>query len=258
LLKKQLVLEDDGLEPSSAKEKSNSLPAVSPPKGHGPHEFAHLRLGSEIRQLQGDPLPSPNTLERIHRAELRKKEEKILELQETIDANKERFDEFQTQLDSFGSVQDVSNLYKEIAHLKRAKDDSRKIGTFTKLEGSYGAAREEMHMETQVPTIRRLMKNILGCCDDDTTLKVPGPEVSLGLRLLLSFGFGFGLDDQTPFGNEHFKLLVSNRPPYSIIETLVEAAVCIWVFESSFPDFDQGPVALNLLTKYRDLIAAQG
>jgi predicted transport protein len=201
---------------------------------------------------------------------LRKKDEKIMELQETINANEEKFVEFQTQLDSFVSVQErrqegadslellVSNLNQEIRHLKRAKNDSRKIGTFTKVAGSYGAAREEMHMETQVPTVRRLMKNILGGCDDDTTLKVPEPNVSAGLRALLSFGFGLGLDDQTPVGKEQLELLISSRPPYSIIETLIEAAVCIWVFESDFPNFGQEPGGLSLFAKYRELIAAQG
>ena len=269
-VKEQLTLEKNELEACRTNEKNDTSSVVSTSKDDGPHKLTPLRLGSEIRRLQRDPVPSPTTLERIHRAALRKKDEKIMELQETIDANEEKFDEFQTQLDSFGSVQEwrqegaesleflVSNLNQEIRHLKRAKDDSRKIGTFTKLAGSYGAAREEMHMETQVPTIRRLMKNILGGCDDDTTLKFPGPNVSPGLRALLSFGFGLVLEDQTPLGKEQFELLVSNRPPYSIIETLIEAAVCTWVFESDFPNFDQLPGSLSLFTKYRELIASQG
>jgi hypothetical protein len=269
-VKEQLTLEKNELEACRTNEKNDTSSVVSTSKDDGPHKLTPLRLGSEIRRLQGDPVPSPTTLERIHRAALRKKDEKIMELQETIDANEEKFDEFQTQLDSFGSVQEwrqegaesleflVSNLNQEIRHLKRAKDDSRKIGTFTKLAGSYGAAREEMHMETQVPTIRRLMKNILGGCDDDTTLKFPGLNVSPGLRALLSFGFGLVLEDQTPLGKEQFELLVSNRPPYSIIETLIEAAVCTWVFESDFPNFDHMPGSLSLFTKYRELIASQG
>jgi hypothetical protein len=268
LVREQLVLEDSELEPSSENEKDNNVLAVSISKDRGPHEFTSLRLGSEIRQLQRDPVPSPTTLERIHRAALRKKDEKIIELEETIKANEEKFDELQTQLDSFGSVQErrqeggdsleflVSNLNQEIRHLKRAKDDCRTIGTFTKLVGSYEAARQEMNMETQVPSIRRLMKNILGGCDDDTTLKVPGPNLTAGLRALLSFGFR--LDDQTPLRKEQFESLLSNRPPYSIIETLIEAAVCTWVFESDFPNFAQQPAVLGLFMKYRELIAAQG
>lgn len=268
--KEQLVLEDNELEPSTENKKDNILSAVPTSGNRNPHESTPLRLGSEIRRLQGDLVTSPTTLERIHRAALRKKEEEIMELQETLNANKEKFVEFQTQLDSFELVQEsrqeggdylkllVSNLNQEIRHLKRAKDDCRKIGTFTKLAGSFNAAREEMHMETKVPTIRRLMKNILGGCDDDTTLKIPGPNVSIGLRTLLSFGFGFEFDDQTPLGKEQFELLVSNRPPYSIVETLIEAAVCTWVFESGFPNFEQEPGDLSLFTKHRELIAAQG
>lgn len=266
-VRQQLVVEDNELEPSSENENDNVL-AVSISEDRGPHEFTSLRLGSEIRQLQRDSVPSPTALERIHRAALRKKDEKIIELEETIKANEAKFDELQTQLDSFGSVQErrqeggdslellVSNLNQEIRHLKRAKDDCRNIGTFTKLVGRYEAARQDMNMETQVPIIRRLMKNILGGCDDDTTLKVPGPNLTAGLRALLSFGFG--LDDQTPLRKEQFESLLSNRPPYSIIETLVEAAVCTWVFESDFPNFAQQPAVLGLFTKYRELIATQG
>lgn len=78
-----------------------------------------------------------------------------MELEETIKAKEAKFDELRTQLDSFGSVQErqqeggvslelyVFNLNQEIRDLKRAKDDCRKIGTFTKLAGSYEAAREE-------------------------------------------------------------------------------------------------------------------
>jgi hypothetical protein len=199
---------------------------------------------------------------------LRKKDEKIIELEETIKANEAKFDELHTQLDSFGLVQErrqeggdslellVSNLNQEITHLKRAKDDCRNIGTFTKLTGSYEAARQEMNMETQIPRIRRLMKNILGGCNDDTTLQVPGPNLTAGLRALLSFAFW--LNDQTPSRKEQFELLLSNRPPYSIIETLIEAAVCTWVFESDFPNFVQQPGVLDLFRKYRELIAAQG
>jgi len=264
----QLVAEDSELEPSNENGDDNNVLVISISEDRGPHEFTSLRLGSEIRQLQRDPVPSPSALERIHRAALRKKDEKIMELEETIKANEAKFDELQTQLDSFGSVQErrqeggdslellVSNLNQEIKHLKRAKDDCRKIGTFTKLAGSYEAARQEMNMETQVPSIRRLMKNILGGCDDDTTLKVPGPNLTAGLRALLSFGFG--LDDQIPLRKEQFESLLSNRPPYSIIETLIEAAVCTWVFESDFPNFAQQPGGLDLFTKYRELIAAQG
>ena len=183
--RQQLVVGDGELELSCENENDNGVLAVSISEDRGPHEFASLRLGSEIRQLQRDPVPSPTALERIHRAALRKKDEKIMELEETINANEARLDELQTQLDSFGSVQErrqeggdslellVSNLNQEIRHLKKAKDDCRNIGTFTKLVGSYEAARQEMNMETQVPSIRRLMKNILGGCDDDTTLKVP-------------------------------------------------------------------------------------
>jgi hypothetical protein len=268
LVRELLVPEDNELAPSSKNEKGNNVLAVSTLEYRGPQEFTSLRLGSEIRQLQGDPVPSPTALERTHRAALRKKDEKIMELEETINANEEEFDQLQTQLDSFRSVQErrqeggdsleflVSNLNQEIRHLKRAKDDYRKIGTFTKLVGSYEAARQEMRMETQVPSIRRIMKNILGGCDDDTTLKIPGPNLTAGLRALLSFGFG--LDDQTPLRKEQFESLLSNRPPYSIIETLIEAAVCIWVFESGFPNFAQEPAVLDLFTKYRELIAAQG
>ncbi|KAF4626499.1 hypothetical protein G7Y89_g11662 [Cudoniella acicularis] len=269
LLKAQLALEDNELKPFSENEKDNNSSNVFTSENHDPHEFTPLRLGSEIRRLQGDEVPSPITLERIHRAILRKKEEKILELQETINANEEQFQEFQTQLDSFGSVQErrqeggdslelfVSNLNQEIRHLKTAKDDCRKIGTFTKLAGSYDIAREEMHIETRVPIIRRLMKNILGGCDDDTMLKFPGPNISAGLRALLSFRFRLGLDGKTPLGREQFESLVSNRPPYSVIETLIEAAVCTWVFESGFPNFEREPGSLSLFTKYRELIAAQ-
>jgi hypothetical protein len=268
LVRKQSVLEDGELEKSSENEKDNNGLAVSISEGRDPHEFTPLSLGSEIRQLQRDPVPSPTDLERIHRAALRQKDEKIMELEETIKANEEKSDELQTQLDSFGSVQEsrqeggdsleflVSNLNQEIRHLKRAKDDCRNIGTFTQLVGTYEAARQEMNMETQVPSIRRLMKNILGGCDDDTMLKVPRPNLTAGLRALLSFGFG--LDDQTPLQKEQFESLLSNRPPYSIIETLIEAAVCTWVFESDFPNFAQQPTVLGLFTKYRELIAAQG
>jgi hypothetical protein len=267
-VRQQLVVEDNELEPSSENENNNNVLTVSISEDRGPHEFTSLRLGSEIRQLQKDPVPSPTALERIHRATLRKKDEKIMELEEIIMANEAKFDELQTQLDSFGSVQErrqeggdslelyVSNLNQEIRHLKMAKDDCRNIGTFTKLAGSYEAARQEMNMETQVPSIRRLMKNILGGCDDDTMLKFPGPNLTAGLRALLSFGFG--LDDQTPLRKEQFESLLSNRPPYSIIETLIEAAVCTWVFESNFPNFAQQPAVLGLFTKYRELIAAQG
>jgi hypothetical protein len=251
-------------------EKYNNLSAVPTSPDCNLHELAPLGLGSEIRRLQGDPVPSSTTLEQIHRAALQKKVEKIIELQEALSANEEKFVDFQTQLDSFGSVQErqqegedslkllVSNLNQEIRHLKRAKDDCRKIGTFTKLAGRFDAAREEMHMETHVPTIRRLMKNILGGCEDDTTLKIPNLNISVGLRALLSFGFGFELDDQTLLGKEQFELLVSNRPPYSIIESLIGAAVCTWVFESSFPSFEQGSGDLSLLSKYREIIATQG
>ena len=57
------------------------------------------------------------------------------------------------------------------------------------------------------------MKNILGGCNDDTTLKVPGPNLTASLRALLSFGFG--LDDQTPLWKEQFESLLSNLPLYS-------------------------------------------
>jgi hypothetical protein len=266
-VRQQLVVEDSELEPSSGNNNNNIL-AVSIPEDRALHQFTSLRLGSEIRQLQRDRDPSPTTFERIHRAALRKKDEKIMELEETIKAKEAKFDELRTQLDSFGSVQErqqeggvslelyVFNLNQEIRDLKRAKDDCRKIGTFTKLAGSYEAAREEMNMETQVPLIRRLMKKILGGCDDDTKLQVPGPNLTAGLRALLSFAFW--LDDQTPLRKEQFESLLSNRPPYSIIETLIEAAVCTWVFESDFPNFAQQPAVLDLFTKYRELIAAQG
>jgi hypothetical protein len=267
-VKQQLVVEDSELEPSSVNENNNNVLAISIPEDRGLHQFTSLRLGSEIRQLQRDPVPSPTAFERIHRAALRKKDEKIMELEETIKVNEAKFDELHTQLDSFRSVQErqqegevslelhVSNLTQEVRHLKRAKDECRNIGTFTKLAGSYEAARQEMNMETQVPRIRRLMKNILGGCDDDTTLQVPGPNLTAGLRALLSFAFW--LDDQTPLRKEQFESLLSNRPPYSIIETLIEAAVCTWVFESDFPNFAQQPAVLDLFTKYRELIAAQG
>lgn len=101
--KEKPVPEDNEVEPTSKNEKDSNPSAV---EDHGPLEFAPLRLGSEIRRLQGDPVPSPTTLERIHKVALRKKEEKIMELQDIINANKEKFDELQTQLDSFGSVQE--------------------------------------------------------------------------------------------------------------------------------------------------------
>jgi hypothetical protein len=264
----QLVVEDSELEPSNENETDDNVLTVSMSEDRGPRDLTALRLGSEIRILQRDPVPSPTVLERIHRAALRKKDEKIMELEEIMKANEAKFDELQTRLDSFESVQErreeggdclellVSNLNQEIRHLKRAKDDFRNIGTFTKLVGSYEAARQEMNMETQIPNIRRLMKDILGGCNDDTTLKVPGPNFTAGLRALLSFGFG--LDNQAPLQKEQLESLLLNRSPYSIIETLVEAAVCTWVFESDFPNFAQQPVDLGLFTKYRELIAAQG
>ena len=87
--------QDSELEPSSENEKDNNVLAVSISEDRSPHEFTSLRLGSEIRQLQRDPVPSPTALERIHRA-LRKKDEKIIEFEETIKANEEKFDELQT------------------------------------------------------------------------------------------------------------------------------------------------------------------
>jgi hypothetical protein len=57
-------------------EKDNNVLAVSISDDRNPHKFTSLRLGSEIRQLQRDPVPSPTALERMHRAALRKKDEK--------------------------------------------------------------------------------------------------------------------------------------------------------------------------------------
>jgi len=51
--------------------------------------------------------------------------------------------------------------------------------------------------------------------------------------------------------------LVSNRPPYSIIETLIDAAVCTWIFESGFPNFEQEPGGLSLFSTHREVIGAQ-
>ena len=96
MLESPQVLEDDELEPSGKNEMDSILSALSTPEDQDPREIAPLRLGSEIRRLQGDPIRSPTTLERIHRAALRKKEEKIMDLQETVAANKEKFDDLQT------------------------------------------------------------------------------------------------------------------------------------------------------------------
>lgn len=213
-------------------------------------------------------MPSPATLERIHKASLRKKEVEIIGLKETIRANKEKFKEFEIQLDSFESVQEmrqegeeplevlVSNLNQEVRHLKSANDECRKIGTFAKLAGRYNAARGEMHMNTQISIIRSCMKSILGNYKDDASLNVPSFKVSNGLNKLLSFAFC--LNYQTTLGKKQFEMLISNRPPSSVIENLVEAAVCTWVFESEFPYFQQACGDLSLLTKYRELIVAQG
>ncbi len=267
----QLNCKDKATEESNNMENCRNTSIFYVANGLKPDEHVPiLRLGSEVRRFQGDPVPSPTTLERIHRASLRKKEDRILKLQETIDASIDREDRLRAQLESFGLVQErreeggdslellVSNLNQEIRDLKQAKDDCRKIGTFTKLAGRYTAAREEMKMETRIPQIRRLMRKILGGCDDDAALRFPGSDISAGLRLLLSFGFGLNLDAQVPVREEQLEFLVLGRPPYSIIETLINAAVCTWVFESNFPSSDHETGNLSLFSKYRELIASQG
>lgn len=266
--RQQLIAVNSKLDPSSDIEKDDNVSALSVLPDCLSNNSMCLRLGSEIRQLQGDPVPSPSALERIHRAALQRKDETIMVLEETIQANQVKLDELQNQLDSFASVQErrqdggnsveslVSNLNQEIGHLKKAKDDCRNIGTFTKLAGSYEASRQEMNIETHVPHIRHLIKNILGGCDDNTKLQIPWPNLTSGLRALLFFGFRF--DDQALLQKEQFESLLTSRPPYSIIETLVAAAVYTWVFESDFPNFAQQHTVLGLFDKYRELIAVQG
>ncbi|KAF5871500.1 uncharacterized protein Bfra_008018 [Botrytis fragariae] len=265
--KEVLELVGDELSPSTENEKGSSGLALPSPEDSELHELTPFGLRKKSHQSQEDLVSSPATHERTHRATLRKKDEKILELQEEVNAKEDKLNVLQTKLDSYRLVEErhqegndsirllVSNLHQEIEHLKAAKDSCRRIGTFTKLAGRHTQSREEMQIERKIPIMRRLTKNILGGCDDDATLKIPDSNVSAGLSAL--FSFGFGLADQTCISKEQVIALISNRPPYSVIETLVEAAVCTWVFESSFPNFDQNPKSLSLLTTYRNIIATQ-
>ncbi|TGO25011.1 hypothetical protein BPAE_0089g00150 [Botrytis paeoniae] len=264
--KEQLEFVGDELDPTENK-KGDSVLALPSLEDSELDDLTPFGLRKNSHQSQEDLVSSPTTHKRIHRAALRRKDEKILELQEEVNVKEDKLNVLQTKLDSYRLVEErqqqgndsirllVSNLHQEIEHLKSAKDSCRRIGTFTKLAGRYTQSRNEMQIERKIPVMRRLMKNILGGCDDDATLKIPDSDVSAGLSAL--FSFGFGLADQTRISKEQVAALISNRPPYSVIETLVEAAVCTWVFESTFPNFDQNPKSLSLLTTYRNIIATQ-
>ncbi|TGO56251.1 hypothetical protein BCON_0080g00080 [Botryotinia convoluta] len=263
----QLEFIGDELDPSTENKKGDNVLALLSLENSELDKLTPFGLRKKSHQSQEDLGSSPTTHERIHRAALRKKDEKILELQEAVNAKEDKLNILQTKLDSYRLVEErqqegndsirllVSNLHQEIEHLKAAKDSCRRIGTFTKLAGRHTQSRNEMQIERKIPIMRRLMKNILGGCDDDATLKIPDSDVSAGLSAL--FSFGFGLTDQTRISKEQVAALISNRPPYSVIETLVEAAVCTWVFESTFPNFDQNPKSLSLLATYRNIIATQ-
>lgn len=193
-----------------------------------------------------------------------------MELQDLIDEKVETINRFQVQLDSLASLREgdqtglgylevhVAQLNLEINHLKIAMEKIRKRGTFTKLAGAYVIAREEVKIESQIPRIRHTMKDVLGSCNDDVVVKYPGLHISPGLRKLLFFGLGSNFGDQTPFAQELFDLLVSNRPPYTFIGSLIDTSVCNWVLKSSFPKFDQEVGDLSLFKQYRELIATQG
>ncbi|KAM3149919.1 hypothetical protein ABEW05_009780 [Botrytis cinerea] len=265
--KEQLEFTGNEVDPSTENEKGVDILAPPSSEDSELHEYTLFGLRKKSHQSQTAFVTSPTTHERIYRAALRKKDEKILKLQETIDAKDEKFNALQTKLDSYRLVEErqqegndsirllVSNLHQEIEHLKAAKDNCRRIGTFTKLAGRHTQSRNDMQIEKKILIMRRLMKNILGDYDDDAILKIPDSDISVDLSAL--FSFGFGLADHTRVSKEQIAALTSNRPPYSIIETLLEAAVCTWVFESHFPNFDQNPKSLSLLTTYRDIIATQ-
>lgn len=225
-------------------------------------EVSPLRLTSRTQELQEDPGPSPASLERMNKAALRKKEEKITELEQIITSHEEKAVELRNKIDSFRAVQNgdaqqiVFHLTQEVQSLRMAKEGYLRIGKFAALKGNYGAARKEMNMELQVAGIRHHMKNIVGAFDDEITLRYPGPNPTAGLRALLSSSFK--LDDQVWLEKEQFDEFLSNYTPYSFIETLMGAAVCTWVLESSFPDFAKPARSLDLGETYRKLLVAQG
>jgi hypothetical protein len=218
--------------------------------------------------LQGDLDQSPTALERIHTAALQKKDEEITKLKAIVVTYEGEVDDLKNELKTFRIVQEtrqeggdsflhhMSDLYNQIRDQRIAIDFYLKNGTFTKLAGKYKIGRQEMDMETQVPNIRQTMKKILGGCDDDMILRFPGTNLTAGLLGLLSFGLGLNI--QEPFRKEQFESVILSRTPYSVIETLIGAAVCTWVLEYDFPKFTQSLAASGLLAKYRELITAKG
>ncbi|TGO68804.1 hypothetical protein BELL_0807g00020 [Botrytis elliptica] len=217
----QLGFIGDELDPSTENKKGDNVFALPSLENSELYELAPFGWRKKPHQSQEDLVSSPTTRERIHRAALRKR--------------MKRYWSFRRQ------------------STPRKKNSI--MGTFTKVAGRHTQSRNEMQIERKIPIMRRLMKNILGGWDDDATLKIPDSEVPVDLSAL--FSFGFGLADQTRISKEQAAALISNRPPYSVIETLVEAAVCTWVFESTFPNFEQSPKSLSLLATYKNIIATQ-
>ncbi|CAG8959267.1 hypothetical protein HYFRA_00012625 [Hymenoscyphus fraxineus] len=221
-----------------------------------------LRLGIQIQKAQRYPKLSPESLETLHRAEIRKKDNKITKLEEKITIYEEKSADSRTKRDSFrvaenGDVhQAIYQLTQEIKSLKTSKEEYMRTRKFAALKGDYGAAYQEMNMEETIAGIRHDMKNVVGDLDDEIALRYPGAKPTAGLLALLASGFGF--DDEILLTKSKFDDFVSKYSPYQVIETLMEAAVCTWVLESSFPDFGKPAGSLDIGATYRKLLVAQG
>lgn len=198
----------------------------------------------------------------MNKTALQMRDENIIQLEQTIATYERKAIELRNKLDSFRAVQDgnaqqiVFHLTQEVQSLKKAKEQYQRIAKFAALNGNYGAARKELDIEVHIAGIRHHMRNIVGGFDDNIILRCPGPGSTATLRGLLSFGFG--LEDQVSFDEEQLQQCLSNHTPYTVIETLMEAAVCTWVLDSSFPDFAKQTGTLDLGVTYRKLLVAQG